>query len=346
MGRDRAGTNGERGQGLVLAALVMAVLLGVVALALDVGLLLHERRTAQNAADAMSLAGALELPDDPAAAVLKAQEWAAKNGVPADEIQTIEVRTTFVANDTLHVEVSRDFSWVFGRVMGMVSSEVGADASAIKGSPVGLGGLRPFAVTDEMFQPLASGDTSVLKFDAGDSQSGNFLPIRLDGQGASVYEETIMYGSNAWVCIAGQERPGCPSIVITETGNVVGPTEAALEWVDLNTPAACDTFDEVFTPIAGSDMFAMAASCNPWTTSQPATKVAIVPVIDKLCNGSCDVTILDFAMFFFEGVQCDGKGKGSSCQVMGTYVKTPTHPSAYVGPLDPDGVVTFVRLIE
>ena len=47
----------EFGQGLVLAALAMVVILGFAAMAIDVGLFLHERRELQNAADAAALAG-------------------------------------------------------------------------------------------------------------------------------------------------------------------------------------------------------------------------------------------------------------------------------------------------
>jgi Flp pilus assembly protein TadG len=144
---------GERGQGLVLVALAMTVLLGIVALAVDVGLLLHERRTVQNAVDAMVLAGAAELPDDPDLAIENANEWALKNGITAGEIQSISVTTTNVPNDTLVVELNRDFSFVFGRVMGLLETDIGAGASAMMGSPVGAGGLKPWVVTDEVEFP-------------------------------------------------------------------------------------------------------------------------------------------------------------------------------------------------
>src|SRR5215831_2007675 len=50
----------EKGQTLVLTALCGSVLLGFMALALDVGVLYHQRRALQTAADAAALAGALD----------------------------------------------------------------------------------------------------------------------------------------------------------------------------------------------------------------------------------------------------------------------------------------------
>src|ERR1700733_14933047 len=51
----------ESGQSLIVAALCMTCLMGFVALAADVGVLLHERRLVQIAADSGAIAGASEL---------------------------------------------------------------------------------------------------------------------------------------------------------------------------------------------------------------------------------------------------------------------------------------------
>ena len=48
----------QRGQNLIRAALAIAVLIGMVAMTIDVGMLLRNRRQFQNSADAMALAGA------------------------------------------------------------------------------------------------------------------------------------------------------------------------------------------------------------------------------------------------------------------------------------------------
>ena len=340
--RDRGWS--ERGQVLVLAMVSMVALLGFVAMAVDVGLLLHERRTLQNAADAAALAGAAELPDNPALAVSKAQDWAAKNGVSPGEIDTIQVQSTYVANDTMYVALKRDFNWLFGRVVGMTQSDVGAHASALLGSPAGVDGLKPWSVTNEVFQDLDPGESAVLKYDANHVMNGNFGALALDGNGANVYRNTIKYGSNNAFCVSGQEQPGCPSVVSTEPGNMTGPTRQGVEWLLDNTPDSCNSFDEVFTSDPGNPgEYNLTAACNPWSTSQPATLLAVVPVIDQLCSGRCDVTILSLGLFFIEGLD---SCTGNDCEVTGKYVEAVVDFGSLIGPYDPEGSISFVRLTE
>src|SRR5690349_14280603 len=52
---------GERGQTLVVVALLAAILIGILGLAVDVGYAYSERRQIQNAADASALNGAREM---------------------------------------------------------------------------------------------------------------------------------------------------------------------------------------------------------------------------------------------------------------------------------------------
>jgi Flp pilus assembly protein TadG len=72
----------------------MAVLIGFMAMAIDVGLLFEDRRHYQNSADAMALAGVAELPLSPATASTNAMQWAANNNIDSGDIKTVEVRTT------------------------------------------------------------------------------------------------------------------------------------------------------------------------------------------------------------------------------------------------------------
>jgi hypothetical protein len=69
----------ESGQAVVLTLLSMTVLLGFVAFAVDVGLLLRAKRVVQTAADSAAIAGAAELPFGGWLAAAKAD--AAQNGV-------------------------------------------------------------------------------------------------------------------------------------------------------------------------------------------------------------------------------------------------------------------------
>src|SRR5687768_2174894 len=133
----RSVTRKEQGQTLLLFVLAVGVLMGFVAMAIDVGLLYEDRRHLQNTADAAALAGVAELPKDPALAKQKAAEWAANNGISSSEIKSIQVRTTDFPNDTVFVEVQGEFDWIFGRVLGQTTSAVSAKAAAQVGSLVG-----------------------------------------------------------------------------------------------------------------------------------------------------------------------------------------------------------------
>lgn len=69
----------ENGQMLVLAAAAMVAVLGLCALSIDVGFLMHERQNVQNATDAAALAGAQLLPDNASSADSVARQYAATN---------------------------------------------------------------------------------------------------------------------------------------------------------------------------------------------------------------------------------------------------------------------------
>ena len=69
----------ERGAATVIFALMVPVLFGALAMALDVGRLVYERQHLSNALDAAALAGAAYLPGDPVAARNSAASFARAN---------------------------------------------------------------------------------------------------------------------------------------------------------------------------------------------------------------------------------------------------------------------------
>jgi Flp pilus assembly protein TadG len=73
----------ESGQTLITSALAMTCLLGFVALATDVGIMMRQKRMAQTAADAAAIAGALELNADPSNVTSAALSAAGQNGFAA-----------------------------------------------------------------------------------------------------------------------------------------------------------------------------------------------------------------------------------------------------------------------
>jgi Flp pilus assembly protein TadG len=329
----------EVGQALVLGAFVMVVVLGLAAMAIDVGLFLHERRELQKAADAAALAGAQELPNSPNDAVLKAEEWAASNGIDTGELGPIEVSTTYAADDTITVEVSREVPFIFARVLGYTSDTISADATARVGSPAGMGGLTPFGVLEEAIE---LDEPTVLKYDAQTVSNGNFGALALDGTGASTFRETIKYGSETALCAQGQPTCTDPTTE-TEPGNMTGPTRQGVNWRIDETSTQCDEFDEVFQEVG--DRYRFKNRCNPFGAGavSDSKRAVIVPIIEELCHGRCDVTILKFGMFFLEEL---GSCTGNDCEVTGWFVEAQADVGALMGALEPDSLIQFIRLVE
>src|SRR3990170_8961038 len=90
--RPQPGTRrSERGQALIMFVLAAGVLFGFVAMTIDVGIILHERRQLQNTADAAALAGAIELPNSPGLAYDKAQHWAELNGIDVSSGDQLDI---------------------------------------------------------------------------------------------------------------------------------------------------------------------------------------------------------------------------------------------------------------
>jgi Flp pilus assembly protein TadG len=329
----------ERGQGLVVAALSMVVIMAFAAMAIDVGLFLQERRDLQKSADAAALAGAQELPASPGDAQQKTEEWAAKNGIDASELESIDITSTYAANDTITVEVKRDVPFVFARVLGFSSGTMSADATARVGSPAGMGGLAPFGVLEDAIE---LDEPTVLKYDAHEVSHGNFGALAIDGDGANIYRETIKYGSETALCSQSQETCADPTTE-TEPGNMTGPTRQGVNWRMDETSPACDEFDEVFQE--HGDTYRLKTRCNPFGPggAHDSKRVVIVPVIEELCHGRCDVTILKFGMFFLEEL---GSCTGNDCEVTGWFVEAQADVGSLMGALDPDGLIRFVRLVE
>ncbi len=340
----RVKRRGESGQTLILFVLALGVLLGSVAMSVDVGLILHERRSLQNAADAAALAGAIELPQSTVLAESRAQEWAANNGIDLAEGDEILITTDDADDPTfVTVKVTRETSFIFGRALGLTTVDVHASAVARVGSPASLAGIMPFAVLEGAIDYTVSPTT--IKYDANNPTTGNFAPLAIDGPGSSTYEESIVSGSTISAC--GLSQPTCADPTeTTQTGNLVGGTRDGIKYRLNNTSQACDEFDEVLIP-DGNGSYRVNGACNPWTEGSNSLRLVLIPVVESFCNGSCTVTILYFTGFFLDDLK-NNECTGNSCEVSGTFVKTVFDPTndAVLGIFDPNSGVKFVRLVE
>jgi hypothetical protein len=117
--------------------------------------------------------------------------------------------------NSVTVRVEREQGFIFGRVLGLVSTDVHADATARVGSPLNLAGILPFGVLESAIN--YNGLPTTIKYDANNPTTGNFGPIRVDGNGASVLEQSIKYGTQNGVCALSQLACADPTVQ-TQTG--------------------------------------------------------------------------------------------------------------------------------
>lgn len=147
----------ERGASIVLVSLMMAALMGMAALAIDVGMLYNARAEAQRAADSAALAGAgslLVAPDEERARSI-AIEFGTKNNVQGVPVELLDEDVEVDVNAmTVGVTVRRAASrgnamttW-FARVFGVDEVDVAARAAAAVGSTNAATCLMPWIVPD------------------------------------------------------------------------------------------------------------------------------------------------------------------------------------------------------
>jgi Flp pilus assembly protein TadG len=118
-------TKNERGQSLVLVALMLFVFIGMMALAIDGGFTYVSRRSAQNAADAGALAGARELCRGEEASVVQAR---AREYVTRNVAETVTVE---IVDHSVNVTTRVNHNTFFARVLGF--NEINANATASAG---------------------------------------------------------------------------------------------------------------------------------------------------------------------------------------------------------------------
>lgn len=124
----------RRGVTAVIVALLLVPLIGLLGVAIDVGMLYQERRTAQLAADAAALAGAREIYTrelDPVRVEDAARNEATQNGV-TDGVSGASVAVTVdMSARRVEVGITRDVPTLFAGIFGR--SIVGVQARSVAG---------------------------------------------------------------------------------------------------------------------------------------------------------------------------------------------------------------------
>ncbi|HEX5479608.1 MAG TPA: pilus assembly protein TadG-related protein [Dehalococcoidia bacterium] len=366
----------DRGQVLLAVALLIPVLLGMTAIAVDIGSYADNKRELQNDADAIALAAAQNLctpnPMDcssTTSAQSAADDYATKNNIDTSKVTVTfdNIAVTPTGNPTARVSISEDHKFAFARVLGISSKGVSARAAAVKTSPGGVAGITPWAVLDP---PPASGTNVTLKWDSSNPSNGNFQAIQVDlgsGSGAKTYQDTISYGSSSIICAEGvttctNTSPVCPDYdqCPPETGNMTSSTKDGVNFLLNNTSTTCDTFAEAFSGPDAFGTYTLNPNCNPWAgpgacpMSNPETspyaqcsrRVLILPIINGFGSGSSTpVTVKSFGLFWLQGFE-NGVCTGSNCNIIGTFVKADVTIGALAGVYDGASSIHYTRLTE
>ena len=280
----------NRGQTLVLVALIIPALLGAIALGTDVTVFYFNWVQLQKAADAAVLGGASYLPDNPSTAQSTANQLAKSNGVKASEI----VSTTLGAGDlSISIKLQRTVPYYFARALGLTSGTITTAASAApQYAPSTLNATSPSQVPPGGDNGGANGSTcntiaacgllpigldynttytdgQTITLQQGQLGPGNWDLLALGGVGGSNLRTNIADGYNSMLTVGDW--------VTTEPGKKVGPVDQGFQ-----------------------DRLDAAASTDPSGTSSAHTlndpRVVVMPVVDwEHPNGRTQVQVKAFA---------------------------------------------------
>lgn len=287
---------------MVLTAALMIFMLGMLALAVDIGVIYVERWKLSNAVDAATLAGIQELPSRPDEASAQAISYFNRNETEDASVQV------FITDDNREIRVTGQksvptyFAWLFG----FEHAVVGAKAAARVGTVKSVVGLVPLAIPD---QTLLYGHQYVLKLashsayltpgvatsvlSGGFRVSGNFGAIALGGTGAHRYEQNLKYGYDVEIKVG--------DMVLTEPGNMAGPTVRAVQY----RLSQCTHVPK----------------CTVDNYHKDCPRLVTLPIVAGFGNGRSEVEVVGFAAFLLEDTGTEGQGKNKNSYIIGRFIR-------------------------
>jgi hypothetical protein len=283
----------DRGQAAVLVVVLMAVLVGVMALAIDVGLWYVDKREVQAAADAAALAGAPALVSGQSFAQSAAATIYAVDGHPDDT-----VAYSFPNASTITVTATRSLDVQFASVLGLTSATVTVDASAqVRAYTTIEGGIAPFGVMRGAFAP---GMNYPLYSDNSSSNNGALSLPTENGSGgcagsggASAFRDSLAGTDDICPLSVGQ-------VVSTKPGSNAGPTRQGLD-------------ERIHTYQPVSSIVRFDATGNAVILDEDSPQLVRIPVVENVNgtttwpNGSANVRIVGFAWFVITGYSDNGR---------------------------------------
>lgn len=277
----------ERGAASVIVAIILVVLLGFAALAVDVGAMYAEKAQLQNGADSAALAVANQCAkgscgDSTGTGTLFANSNA-NDG-------TSGATVTFPNSTTVHVETKAraagsatdGFGLFFARVMGFNNTQINATAEASWGAVSGATSF-PWTISDCVFKKNLSA-SQLAEFNSSGTFTGDPIPNHL----------TLRYDENT------PAYPGCAA----QNGYAPG----GFGWLDAGTD--CSATISVDTSVVGSKPgISLPNVCSTMPSTIKGTTV-LVPVFSSavsLNNGNnTKYTMVGFLAFKVTGYKFGG----------------------------------------
>ncbi len=354
----RSGVGGEDGAILVHVAVGLLMLMAVSAFAVDFGLFWLARSEAQNSADAGALAGAVALNFDSATntsdsgpAKLSALSAARANlvigQVPAIDVSTdinfVDCPDGAPAPACIRVDVYRDTAhgnplpmW-FGNIVGLVSQDTKATATAEAANGNAVNCLRPWMIPDKWQENTPPATT----FNGADVYTPPDPVTGLGGTGYTVANDygTVVtlhpgnpkqaiapsdfYAVNLVNSSGGNDYRNNIANCINETiaigdsltvnpGNMVGPTKQGVGDLVAEDPGASWNG----TAVVGS-AYQVSPRIVPIAMFSPADFMA-----QSRQSGVFNLTIVNMLGFFVEGVSGSGDVTGVLISLPGDLVAT------------------------
>ncbi len=211
----RSKLKSKDGSILVFALFFMLVLVGFTGLVVDGGIAYAQKIDLQKAANAAALSGAQLIIYDEDEAEDMAIEILEAHGV---DLNLVDINIT---SNRLDVTITGTTETYFIRLFGRDSVDIAASASAGLASTSAASGVASVGIHKDI--ELVYGQSYTLKWDEANVVNGWFGALRIDGNGANVFGDTIKYGSDSKLKIG--------DIVDIENGNMAGKAKQAVNYL-------------------------------------------------------------------------------------------------------------------
>jgi len=297
----------QRGQSLVVITLFMMSLLGMAAMAIDVGSWYQTKRSLQADADSAALAGVASLPAGWSYAQTAAQTYYAKNGLGSDSV-TYTNPTVNSSGDSVRVTATRTLPSFFAKLFGHSSVTITASSQATLYSfskVVSTGQLMPWGVMRTTWTPGQSYPIYT------DNSSANNGALDLKVKSGSACNNT--YGSHDYRNSISGGNIVCDvsvgDVIDTNPGNNAGPTRQGID-------GRVTSWD----PINAIVSFGANGQVTVLKPNSP--QLIMVPIVENTNgsttwpNGSGQVRVVGFAYFVLVSPGYTNNGK----TVNGTFV--------------------------